>query len=128
MANNRLMGRFTIGVDGQRFKTEKGATLDLGGPKRTTKTGSNGVAGFSEETVQSKLEFSFFIPPGLSIAAIRSWDDKVVSIETDTGQQYVINGGWVTDPQVIEESDGKTKVVIDNGSALVTRLPAPLRV
>lgn len=117
MANNRLMGRFTIGVNGLRFKTEKGATFDLGGPKRTTKTGSNGVAGFSEETVQSKLEFSFFIPPGLSIAQIRTWDDVTVSVETDTGQQYVINGGWVTDPQVIEESDGKTKVIIEGPPA-----------
>jgi len=113
----RLMGKFTIGVNSLRFITEKGATLDLGGPKRTTKTGSNGVAGFSEEEVQSKLEFSFFIPAGLSVAQIRTWDNVTVNIETDTGQQYVINGGWVTDPQVIEETDGKAKVIIEGPPA-----------
>lgn len=115
--SNRLMGRFTIGVNGQRFKTEKGATFDLGGKKRVTKIGANGVAGFSEEIVQSKLEFSLFIPEGLSVAQFREMDNVVVSVETDTGQQYVINGGWVTDPQSIEETDGKTKVIIEGPPA-----------
>lgn len=115
--SNKLMGRATIRIDGQTFKAEKGATLDIGGVKRSTKNATSGVAGFSEEIVQSKLEFPFFLPAGVSVAQIRTWDNVVVSFEADTGQTWIINGGWATDTPVIEESDGKSKIIIEGPPA-----------
>lgn len=113
----KLAGKATIRVNGQTFKQEKGATLDIGGPKRTTKMGSAGVAGYAEEQTPSKLEVSPFIFEGFSVAQIRTWDNVTVSFELDTGQTYVINGGWATETPVIEESDGKTKITIEGPPA-----------
>lgn len=117
MANNKLLGRAIIRVNGKTFRQEKGATLDIGGIKRNTKMGNAGVNGFSEEPVPSKMEVSIHVGPETSLAEIRDWSNVVASFECDTGQTYVINGGWVTDPPVLEEGDGKTKFVIEGPAA-----------
>jgi len=117
MADNKLFGRATIRVNGKTFRQEKGATLDVGGTKRTTKMPVRGRPGYTEEEVPSKLEASVFIDALTSISEIRSWKDVTVSFECDTGQAFVVNGGWQTDTPVVEESDGKVKITIEGPAA-----------
>ncbi|WP_371135694.1 phage tail tube protein, partial [Reyranella sp.] len=46
--SGKLFGRATIRADGQHIRTHDGATLDLGGVKRTPRPGANDADGFTE--------------------------------------------------------------------------------
>lgn len=115
--SNRVMGKAQIKADGQLLDTLPGATLDIGGPTRSTVNGANRVLGFTEAIGQSKLEFEIAVKGQTSLAAIRNWDDVTATFEADTGQTWVISHGWVTNPPTTTDNDGKAKVVIEGPPA-----------
>lgn len=115
--SNRVMGKAQVKVDGQMLDTMPGAALDIGGVTRKTVTGANKVLGFQEEPKPSKLEVEIAVKAGTSLAAIGRWDNVTSTFEADTGQTYVISGGWVVDPPSTTDNDGKAKIVIEGPPA-----------
>lgn len=114
---SRVMGKAQIKVNSQLLESHPGASLDIGGPVRTTVVGANSIHGFTEALQPSKLECEISVKSGTSLAAIRGWDDVTVTFEADTGQTYVISNGWSTNPPTVTDNDGKAKLVIEGPPA-----------
>lgn len=102
----KKLGRAFIKVDGQALESMPGAKLDIGGNERTTVVGANEVQGFFETPKQSKLECEITVGSSTNLAAMRDWDDVTISFECDTGQQYVIQGAWLTNTPEMTASEG----------------------
>lgn len=115
--SNRVMGKALIKVDGKVLDTLPGASLDIGGETRETVTGANKVLGFKSSPRPSKLECEIAIKNRTSAAEIARWTDVTVTFEADTGQAFVIPGGWVTEPPQITENEGKAKITIEGPPA-----------
>lgn len=117
MADNRLFGRATIKADGDELETFKGATIDPGGVTRTSQNGSRRTLGYTEETRNSKVECEFAVRAGTSIAQIQNMVDATITFRCDTGQTYVISGGWCTGEVTLTEGEGKAKAVFEGPAA-----------
>lgn len=115
--SNRVMGRAQIKVNGQLLLTHKGATLEPGGPDRTTVSGGNSIHGFTEQVMPAKLECEISVKADTSLAQIGRWTDVTVTFEADTGQTYVIAGGWVLRTPSVKDDDGKAKITIEGPPA-----------
>jgi hypothetical protein len=115
--SNRVQGRFLIKANGQMLETLPGASLDIGGVGRKTMVGANAVLGFSEEIRQSKVECEIAVKAQTSLAEIGRWSDITVTVESDTGQTWVVSHGWVIDPPTTTDNDGKAKVTIEGPPA-----------
>lgn len=114
--SGKLFGRATIRADGQTIKTFDGASLELGGVKRTPRPGSNDADGFTEELTPSKLECDVQVREGVSLKAIHALTDAVLTFECDTGQVYIINHGYSAEPPVLG-GEGKAKCVFHGPEA-----------
>lgn len=115
--SNRVQGRFQIKANGKLLETHPGATLDIGGSTRETVTGANAVHGFKESIKPAKVECEISVKGSTSLAEIRNWDDITVTVESDTGQTWVVSHGWVTEPPTTTDNDGKAKIVIEGPPA-----------
>ncbi len=114
---SRIMGRVQVKANGQLQESHPGATLDPGGPVRTSVVGANSVHGYTEQIRQSKCEFEISIKAGTSLADIGRWNDITLTLEADTGQTWVISHGWVTEPPTFTDNEGKTKVIVEGPPA-----------
>lgn len=114
----KLFGRAVIRADGNTIETNKGASLDLGGVKRTAQQGARTIAGYTEETTQAKLECEMMVGVGVSVAAIGGIVDATITFECDTGQTYIMNHAWSAEPPQLTEGDGKAKLVFEGPPAV----------
>ncbi|MDP1961936.1 MAG: phage tail tube protein [Reyranella sp.] len=114
--SGKLFGRATIRADGQHIRTHDGATLDLGGVKRTPRPGANDADGFTEEIVPGKIEFDLQLRAGVSIAALQAISDGVLTFECDTGQTYIMNHAYCAEPPSMG-GEGKVKCVFQGPPA-----------
>ena len=102
----KKLGKATIKIDGQVLESLPGARLDIGGHERTTVIGSNKVQGYYETPVQSQMECEVTVGQELRLASMRGWDNVTISFEVDTGQQYVVQGAWLTNTPEMTASEG----------------------
>jgi len=84
----QLTGKAIIRVDGQEWRCEDGASLDVGGVKREAKAGGGKVHGYTEETVPPELECKAYHTKDTDVTAINKIIDATVLFETDTGDRY----------------------------------------
>ena len=114
---NKLFGRVTITVSGLTLNTFKGSTLDIGGIKRTPQPGSNTADAYTEELMPSKVECEVQMDGSLSVAALGQVVDATIQFDCDTGQKFLIIGGYAAEPPVLTEGDGKCKCVFQGPPA-----------
>lgn len=107
----KKLGRATIRVDGKVYDTEKGSTLNPGGIKREPRPGSNTAGGFTEELVPSKVETTILWGEGDSVTEINRISGATITFECDTGQTYIIRGGYSAEPVELTEGEGKAKCI-----------------
>jgi hypothetical protein len=115
--SRRVMGKALIKAAGRTLDTLPGSSLDVGGVTRETVNGDNRVIGYTSKPRPSKLECEIAVVPGLSAAEIGRWEDVTVTFQADTGQTWVIPGGWVTEPPMLTAADGKMKITIEGPPA-----------
>lgn len=102
----KFLGRATITVDGVVLNSMPGASIDIGGVKRTAVTLDNGKVGFSEEPMPSQVDCNIAVDKNTSLAEIRDWDDVTIGFACDTGQRYVIAGAFSMNPPKATAKDG----------------------
>lgn len=89
---SRKIGRVTLDADGEVFRSAPGASLQIGGPRRT-----------SEMTDQNELVYMEVIEPavvvldivhvtGYDATTIRAITDATLSFVGDNGDSYVVRG------------------------------------
>lgn len=106
----QITGKAIIRVDGQQWRTEDGATLDVGGVKRTPKVGGGSVYGYSEETAPPELECKVYHTKDTDVTAINKITNATVTFESDTGDAYVLREAFVLEPGKLEAKDGAIAV------------------
>ena len=102
----KRLGKAIIKIDGQSLETMPGASLDIGGVTRTTLVGDHKVQGQFETPKQSRLECEISVGTQTRLSQMRGWEDVTISMECDTGQQYVVQGAWLLDPAVLKTNEG----------------------
>lgn len=101
----QFLGRATIRANGDVIESAKGASLDIGGVKRSSVVVGR-VVGFAEETVPAVLECETALRPGMSLDRLRRMSNAVVVFECDTGQRYVMNDCFLTDTPTMKDGEG----------------------
>ncbi|KJS28556.1 MAG: hypothetical protein VR64_23980 [Desulfatitalea sp. BRH_c12] len=114
----KKLGKAIIKVDGKVLETLPGAKLDIGGDERTTVVGANSVQGYFETPKPSKTECEVTVGKATRLAEMRGWDNVTVSFECDTGQQYVVQGAWLTNtPEMTASEGGRVPLVLEGPPA-----------
>lgn len=104
--SNQVVGRAKISLGSLgEVATEKGATLDFGGTKRTPKPADNGRVYFTEETVAPELSAKLMATPNISGPQL-NFKDATILFETDTGQKFMLPNAFTTDPAPLNAGDG----------------------
>lgn len=103
---SKITGRATITVDGKRFKTDKGATLNPGGANRTAIVGGGGVHGYQEEDVAPSIECTVYHHKDVSLRELSDITGATVLFETDTGKQWILRDAWTSEPAALNAGDG----------------------
>jgi len=118
MANqNRVVGQCRIKVDGDILETDGQSTLEIGGAKREPVMGDYQAGSFRESTEPAKLEVSILLKAGTSLSAIRSIDNATCTIETDTGQTWIVRNAYCAEVISFASSEGKAKIVFQGPPA-----------
>lgn len=91
-------GRVTITIDGQRYRSKEGASLDTGGKVRDEAVSDAGVDGYTEKYAAPVVEFAINHKAGLSLAAIHATTGATLIYETDTGSIFTLRQAWSATP------------------------------
>lgn len=111
----RYLGRATITVDGIVLESKPGASIDIGGDKRTPVTLDSGKVGFSAEPMPSQVDCEIVMDKDTRLAAMRDWDDVTIGFACDTGQRYVIANAFSINPPKATAKDGGAIALTFNG-------------
>jgi len=111
----KFLGRATITVDGIELQSKPGASIDIGGPKRSPITLDSGAVGFSEEPMPSQVDCEIVMDKDTRLAAMRDWDDVTISFACDTGQRYIIANAFSLNPPKATAKDGGAIPLTFNG-------------
>lgn len=118
MANkNRVAGQARVKVDGDLLDTDGTTSIELGGPKRESVTGDYQAGAFRQSEEPSKVEATILVKGGTSLASLRGIDNATVTLETDTGQTFIVRNAYVADVISFNTSEGKAKVVFQGPPA-----------
>ncbi len=103
---NQVVGRakISLGELGE-IATEKGATMDFGGTKRTPKPADNRRVYFSEETGVPKLSCKVMARQDMSPDKL-DISNATVLFEADTGMKAMMVNAFTLDPAPLNTSDG----------------------
>lgn len=93
----QVTGIVKIYLDGQLLRSQPGATLNMGGVKRTAKSGHS-VYGYSEEIVESTLDATLVDMADTDAIKLSAIKDATLRFETDTGNVYTVKGAWTSEP------------------------------
>ncbi|SPD73817.1 conserved hypothetical protein [uncultured Desulfobacterium sp.] len=102
----KKLGKAWIKVDGMMLETLPGAKIDIGGVERTTVVGAARVAGFYETPKPSKVECEISVGKDTKLEEYGAMDSVTINFECDTGQQYVVQGAWLTNTLELTASEG----------------------
>lgn len=102
----QIYGRAQVTVDGTLLRTVQGVQLDTGGVKNTSRPAANEI-NYSQELVPSKLQCKVQVAAGDSLDDFQNMIGVTINVDFDSGQSYVINGGWRTDTPVVTDGQGE---------------------
>ncbi|MFZ1417408.1 MAG: phage tail tube protein [Burkholderiaceae bacterium] len=87
-----LTGLSYINIKGGRVRSEKGATLEVGGKVGKSALSTTGFEGtFTDEIKPGKVSFSVIHTDKDDLTTYQNLRDEPVTFETDSGQTYLIN-------------------------------------
>lgn len=104
---SKITGKAVITVDGTRYATENGATLNPGGVNRAAER-HGGETYFREEEVAPTLECNVLHTADTDILALSAIVGATVMFEAETGQKFLLRGGFTTEPVPLDTSSGKS--------------------
>jgi hypothetical protein len=105
----QTLGTVIIRVDGQRLRSEPGASIDIGGYDRDAVVGDSPTdIGFAQKTKPSEVDCTVMQDANTSLDAMRGWGDVTLQFECDTGQTYLVAHAFLsTTPKTTGGAGGK---------------------
>lgn len=117
MNKNRVAGQAKVKVDGELLDTDGSTTIELGGPKREAVSGDYQAGAFRQSTEPSKIETTVLLKAATRLVSLQSIDNATVTLETDTGQTWIIRNAYVAEVISFNASEGKAKLVFQGPPA-----------
>lgn len=108
---NRVFGQIKVKANGELFETTGGSTIDLGGPSREGVQGDYQAGAFRETTAEARVECTVLVKAGFGAVRLSRIDDATVTIESDTGQAYIIRNAYVAETISINSGEGTARLV-----------------
>jgi hypothetical protein len=113
----KSLGVVKIKIDGTLLHSKPGASCDPGGPVRTA-VESDQPGYFSETRRPCRMECDLVVDADFSAEDLRRADDVTAVFEADTGQVWVTNHAYVTEPPVITGgNNGGARLIIEGPPA-----------
>ena len=112
----KMTGICHLNINGSRMRSEKGATLEVGGPISESAMSTLGFEGtVTKEIKPGKISASIIHSNNDDLAAIQRWRGVTATFVTDSGQTYLIeNAGTVGD---VKMKDGKFDIDLEGAPA-----------
>jgi len=119
-ANNtrRIAGISSTTIDGVQFPLVGDIEYSASTVKRETKTGMDGVHGYSEEPVAGFISMTLRDAGNLSVANWNGFTSSTVQCTLANGKGVLLSGGWTTDVQEVATQEGTFKVRFDSDSVI----------
>ena len=105
----RKIGRVTIDVDGEVFRTVPGARLMAGGPMRTSEMTDQNELVFAETLDPCVIECEIVHTTGTDMTTIQSIVDGTISFVGDNGDAYVSRGAHYNGGSELSNGNFKAK-------------------
>src|SRR5512139_2278698 len=106
----QLIGRVKIESNGQRFRTKKGAKLNIGGIKRVPVVASDGSVHYTEDVMEATCEFTMLHTSADDAIAVHALTGQTINFIGDNGVTYVISDAFSTDPpDITDEGEAQFK-------------------
>lgn len=103
----QITGKATISVDGKELPTENGAKLTVAGVKRNVER-HGGRTYYHEEEVAAELDCNILHTKDVDVVALSNMVGVTGLFKADTGQVFILRGGFTTEPVPIDASSGKS--------------------
>jgi len=91
---NRRAGKIFFKVDGRQHDAKGSFTYNLGGEKRETIVGSDGVHGYSAMPMAPFIEGVITDSADLDVAATKALDGVTVTLELANGKTIILRDAW----------------------------------
>jgi hypothetical protein len=104
----KATGRVKVKVDGDLLRSKSGASIQLGGVKRTPVPNDQGTVDYKEETVPAEVKCTLVHVGTTDLPAIRAFAGGNVIYETDTGIVYTVPNAFFQ--EMGELKDGEVEV------------------
>lgn len=102
---SQVTGRVRIVIDGVRYRSKEGASLDTGGIAREAAMSDSGVDGYSEKYTTPKVDFSINHTADISLEALQAITNSTLLFQTDTGRVYTLRGAWCAEPPKLSKNE-----------------------
>lgn len=102
---SQYLGRVKISANGVVLDTKPGASINLGGVKRTPVTNDHDM-GNSESLEPSQIKCEVSLKKGERLEPLRTMTGATCVFECDTGQRYIVKDAFTTDTLEITGGEG----------------------
>ncbi len=112
----RLTGEITLQIDGSKYHAAGDFTYKPNSYERETLSGPTGVAGYKETPSVPFIEGEMFLPKGLTVAAVNSWDEVDVFLSLANGTVVTGISMWLVGESTTNSGEGKISVKFEGNS------------
>lgn len=117
MADQRRAGLIQVQVTGEIVDAKGDFSYDLGGVKRTTIIGSDGVHGFKEEAKPAYIEGAITDRGTLDVAALVNAKDQSITLSLSNGKVISLRNAWYAGDGTASTAESEIKVRWEGASA-----------
>lgn len=108
--NNRRGGIIYLKAGGVQYEAKGEFTYDIGGFKRTSIVGADGVHGYTREAKAAFIEGAITDSPDLDLRAFAELEDVTVTLELDNGKTIILPEAWYAGDAAVKTKEGEIPV------------------
>lgn len=116
----RLGGTAYLSVDGVNVALVGDFEWEPGAIKRETKTGMDGVHGFTESPNPGSISATIRDLQGVSVTALNNLTNVTVVCELNSGKTVVGRNMWTTEPQRVKSNEATFEIKFEGPAGCVT--------
>jgi hypothetical protein len=120
MANRRLGGTAYLTIDGTNVALVGDFEWEPGSVKRETKTGMDGVHGFTEAPNPGSISATVRDLQGVSTTAFNNLVNVTVVVELNSGKTITGRNMWTTEPQRVKSNEATFDLKFEGPAGCVT--------
>lgn len=104
-----IAGVAFVKVNGQQIQLIGSLSITVGGQAATGRAGQDGMHGYTEKTIEPKIEFEQSDSAGVSLVALQAIRGATVQAELANGKVYVLQQAFTNGTITLDGTEGKIK-------------------